>query len=136
MCQHIRHGLNGGTYVGRNWQSKLINEINRFLATLLEHRVEKRVNSPLDVRAHRLNMLAGEKWLNHAPEREIIRLDPHLVTKDARRFSPLLHVLWRIHIDKGWLVPSRSLPTGAQLRETRTCTLLNEGQNSPISELD
>jgi hypothetical protein len=53
--------------MGWNRQSKLINEINRFFATFLEHSIEKRVDSLLDVRAHRLNVLSGKEWLNHAP---------------------------------------------------------------------
>lgn len=42
-------------------------------------------------------------------------------------FSPLLHVLWGIHVDKGCLVLRCFLSTSAHLGETGTSTVLQIG---------
>ena len=55
------------TYIRRNWQSKLLNKINRLITSFFDQSIKKRIDSLLDMWTHTLNMLAREDGLNHPP---------------------------------------------------------------------
>lgn len=62
-----------GSYNRWNWERKPLHQVNRLVASLLDHIVQKIVHGGLDKRLQRLSILWGKKLRHHTPVRNVIR---------------------------------------------------------------